>query len=89
MQTNTEQKNRQIRHVSAIVVVLCGTIVFIVTVIDGELRLSRLLLATGMILVGLLNILPCPAIVKVIGACIAIFGGAFAVGYYLMRLILG
>ena len=76
MQTNTEQKNRQIRHVSAIVVVLCGTIVFIVTVIDGELRLSRFLLATGMILVGLLNILPCPAIVKVIGARIAIFGGA-------------
>ena len=89
MQTNAEQKNRQIRHFSAIGVVLCGIIVFIVTLIDRDLNLSRLLLATGMILVGLLNILPCPAVVKVVGACIAICGGAFAVGYYLVRLILG
>ena len=89
MQTNTEQNNRQIRHFSGLGIVLCGIIVLIATVMDGELNLSRLLLAIGMISVGLLNILPCPTIVKVVGAIIAIFGGAFAVGYYLTRLILG
>ena len=87
MQASAETKIKRLRYINGSVLILIGSVMCVVSVIDGAL--GQLPLSVGMILVGLLNILQLPVIVKVIGACIAIFVGAFVIGYSSVRLIFG
>ena len=90
MQASPKEKIKWIRHFSGVTTLLFGIIVLIVIVLDRESSLFTAgIIAITMILLGLLNLFPSPVIVKVIGACIAIFVGAFFLGYNLVRLILG
>ena len=87
MQASPETKIKREPYTLNLALLFLGLGMCFESVNDGDLL--RLPLPIGLILVALLNILPCPFIVKVIGFCIAIFGGMFVVGYTLVCLILG
>ena len=87
MQASAETKIKRYPYTLNLVLILLGIGMCCESINDGDLL--RLPLPIGMILAGLLNVLPCPFIIKVIGFCIAIFGSMFVVGYTLVRFILG
>lgn len=86
MQASSETKIKRFPYPLNFAYMLLGIGMCFKSINDGDLL--QLPLPIGLILVGLLNVLPCPFIVKVIGFCIAIFGSMFVVGYTLMRFIL-